>query len=490
MPRKPYNEGPIAVASVRPTGAGETALPAPGQLKMFMSGLEIPIISNLRRLDAAPRKFLFFTASNVVSWQCIVGPTLVLFARRLEMPPSWVGVLISFMPLSMLLVIFTLPLVTWLGPKQVMARGWLLRNMITSVVFLVPLAMAYYGRVAGWYVLATSTLGFCVMRAIGSGGWFPWLHEVVPENQRATFFSTETGIAQLVNVLVLLLQGAILQGDPPVWRFLIIYAIGIFAGLSSITWMLQVPGGEGAREMFSVRASYGSYRIALRDAPFLRFIFLAAVGYSVVTWISASNVLYMRDILGYSSQYILTITAAGSLCVLLSIGAWGRFADHSGSGHAMALTMIAHTLASATLLAMWPGAAWTPWCVPLIFPAAAVFNAAFLMSANRAMLNYVQETGRVGYTNLWIVGTSLALGLTPIFVGMLIDHWRLQGFETCFSIALAGGIACALLSAFLIRDHPQGEHPNLNLLNPVLPWRTLARIAWITVGLHPSNRQG
>ncbi|MBI2434467.1 MAG: hypothetical protein HYV26_16540 [Candidatus Hydrogenedentes bacterium] len=459
-------------------------------LKEFMSSLQIPIISSLRRLDSAPRKFLFFTASNVVSWQCLVGPTLVLFARKLDMPASWVGMLISFMPLSMLLVILTLPLVTWFGPKTIMARGWLLRNLISSLAFAVPLAMYWWGPRAGWYVLGLSTLGFCVMRAIGSGDWFPWLHEVVPEDQRATFFSTETGIAQLVNVLVLLLQGLILQGDPPVWRFLIIYGIGIFAGLISIRWMMQVPGGEGAREMFSLRTSFGSYKIALKDGPFMRFITLASMGFSIVAWITASNVLYMRDALGYSSQYILVITATGSLFVLLTIGAWGRYTDHSGSGHSMSLTMIGHTCAATSLLLLWPGAPWTNWCMPLVVPTTTLFAAAFLMAAHRAMLNYVQETGRVGYTNLWIVGTSLALGVTPILAGQLIDRWHLRGFEACFMISAGAGLICAVLSAWIVRDHPQGEYPDLRLFNPVEPWRTLARIVWVTVGLHPSNRQG
>jgi MFS family permease len=174
----------------------------------------------------------------------------------------------------------------------------------------------------------------------------------------------------------------------------------------------------------------------------------------------------------------------------VTVGAWGRFSDYSGSGHAMSLTMVGHTLAASALLLLWPGAPWTPWLIPLVIPTAAIFAAAFVMAAHRAMLNYVQETGRVGYTNLWIAGTSLALGLTPIAAGLLIDRLDLAGFEICFAISACAGLVCAIVCKWTVRDHPQGEYTDVDLLNPVLPWRTLARIAWITVGLHPSNRRG
>lgn len=45
----------------------------------------------LRELPAAPRRFLYFSTINVISWQCLVGQPLVLFGRALDMPPGWVG---------------------------------------------------------------------------------------------------------------------------------------------------------------------------------------------------------------------------------------------------------------------------------------------------------------------------------------------------------------------------------------------------------------
>ncbi|MCL4219528.1 MAG: hypothetical protein KJ052_21315, partial [Candidatus Hydrogenedentes bacterium] len=67
--------------------------------------MKFPLLRSIGDLDRGPRRFLLFTGFNVVSWQCIVGPALILLARYIEMPASWVGLLISFMPLSTLLVV-------------------------------------------------------------------------------------------------------------------------------------------------------------------------------------------------------------------------------------------------------------------------------------------------------------------------------------------------------------------------------------------------
>ncbi|HNT90018.1 MAG TPA: hypothetical protein PKL84_19295, partial [Candidatus Hydrogenedentes bacterium] len=135
--------------------------------------MRLPIVSVVHELAPPGRRFLYFNFFNVISWQCVVGPAMILFARKIGMPASWVGFLISFMPLTMILVLFTVPLVNRLGPKNVMMKGWLSRNLIMSTVFLMPLAVRFWGPRAGWYVLTGATLGFCIVRAVavGSTDW-------------------------------------------------------------------------------------------------------------------------------------------------------------------------------------------------------------------------------------------------------------------------------------------------------------------------------
>ena len=452
--------------------------------------MPIPILSLLRELSPGPRRFLWFLTANVLSWQCIVGPAMILYGRSIGMPAAWVGCLIASMPLASLLVIGTVPLVTRLGPKRLMLATWLARCLIASAVFLTPWAIARGGAVAGGCVVTAATLGFCLIRAAGVGAWFPWLHEILPPAQRGPYFAADTSITQLTTVVVLIGQGLILHNNPGTAQFFTIYGIGIVAGVLSVVFLARVPGGHAAPRELHAAAGRGAYRIPLADRAFMRFMVLTVASYSSVTWMTASLVLFMRDALHLPSRTIMLVTGLGSFGVLLTIRAWGRFAEHSGSGRAMRKTLVGHSLAASAGLLLLPGAAWTIYLLPVVVVLATTFNSACSMAAHRALLTFVQEEGRIGYTNIWIAANATALGVTPILAGLSIDGFGLNGFRACFAAATMLGLIGAVAAPSIVRDNAEGVSPAMaRLLDPLAPIRTLARIAWITAGLHESNRR-
>jgi len=451
-------------------------------------GFRVPVFHHLNDLAVAPRRFLFFIVFNIVSWQCTVGPSLVLLARRVEMPASYVGFLISFMPLSMVLVVVTGQLVLRYGPKRVMFTAWMLRNLVSCLVFFMPWAFLRHGPHSGWAVLMAATFGFCLMRAIGAGGWFPWLHEVVPQEQRAAYFSAEAAVAQFLNVAVMLAQGLILRDNPGLGRFLIIYAVGIAAGMLSLVWMARVPGGTAVKADLSVSQGFDSYRRALKNRQYMLFVTNASLCFSAIYWFSTAGVLYLNDVLHIASEEVMYVMAAGSVGVMMTIRYWGRFIEHSGSGPGISLTMTAHSLASLGALFLFPDSPVTRFMIYPVFILAAMFNGAMWMTTHRAMFNCVAEDDRIGYTNIFTVGTSLALGLTPILAGLIIDHWGMWGYRFCFVAAAVLGFGCALASNAVCGDGEPADLRMTRLLNLALPVRTVGRIFWVSVGLHESNR--
>ena len=433
-------------------------------------------------LGPGPRRFLVFSALNVVSWQCIMGPPLVLFARKLDMPPSWVGLLLSFLALSMVLVVGTVGIIHRFGPKATMVGSWLLRDLVACSVFLVPWALSQSSSHTAWYALAGSTFGFCALRAFGVAGWFPWLCELIPASQRGTYFSRETVAVHGANVAVLLGQGVLLGSSPTVARFLLIHGIGIAAGLLSVVAITRIPGGKRLPASAVPARGFASYRLAFGDHRFVVFVLVASVSFSAVAWLHAALILFMRDAVRLSPATIVVILSIGSVGTMATITSWGRFADRCGSGRAMFKTLIAHGVVALSFLALLPGAAWT---VPALFPAvtlAVVFSAAFFMAANRALLGFVPAANRVAYSNVWIVGTSLAFGLTPIAVGLAIDAIDMAGYRICFAVAGVTALAGAFGSRLAVRDGEPLRADLGRLLNLVLPLRVLARILWITLG--------
>jgi len=450
--------------------------------------MRVPILSGFQSLESPPRRFLIYVAINVVSWQNIVGPAMILLARKIDMPESLVGLMLSFLPFTSLLLLFTLPLVVRLGPKRVMLWAWFLRNVIACIVFLLPLALATGNKRLAWAVLTVAILGFCIMRALGAGGWLPWLHEIVPMHQRAVYFSTETSITQLINVGVLLLQAWLLAvDDPGIPRFLLIFGIGILMGFVSLVWMQRIPGGAGAEDI-DAHIGLRAYVRAGNDRSFLVFLLIVTFSLSGLVWFGAAYVMYLRDRLLVPDSLTMTITSLGSLGILFTVGSWARFTEAGGSGLAMAKTLIGHTCAPLMMLFAGAHTFESTMIASGAVILACVFSAAFNVAINRAMLNQVPDNDRIGYTALWTVSTALALGITPVAAGFFIEHYSLWGFRLCFLFSAGSTLAGALLSLFYIHDMGIEGKKWVHLLNPALPLRTLGRILWITIGLHESNR--
>ncbi len=424
---------------------------------------------------------------NVISWECIAGSALVLFARHIEMPPSWVGKLLSFMPLSQIIVVFMVPVVTRLGSKRLMYNTWMFRNLTACCVFIMPWAMQWWGPTAAWYVLLTSTLGFCIARSVGAGGWFPWLHEVVPEHQRGLYFSAEASVARLVVLCVAIGQGIILWGNGGLNRYLIIYAIGISSGLFSLVWMKRVPGGDGNPEATFAQGRLAAFSIALKDRRFFRFVLTASFCVSCFSWLGSSMTMYMRDQLGMADLHIMMLVGLGSGGVLFTISSWMRFAEHHGSGHTMFLTLAGHSVIGMVLFALLPGQAWTTYAIVPVYVLLNVLGAAYWVSMNRAMLNCINPENRVTYGSLWTVCTSLSGGATPILAGYIIEWMDLWGFRMCFGIAVVGGALGAVLCRHVVRDGGAQGWDWRRSLTVGAPVRGLTRIVKVTVGLDETN---
>lgn len=398
-------------------------------------------------LAEAPRRFLGFIVFNVVSWHSLMGPALVLFARTLNMPASWIGWLLAAMPLTMLLVIFTEPLVQRLGPKRLLLTTWFVRDCVACVIFLLPWAYHHGGEHWGWAILSAATVGFCVVRALGAGGWLPWVYEFVPEAQRALYFSAETAITQLVIVLVNLAHTIFLHGNPGLDRFIAIYAVGILAGFISLKHLEKVSGGEPMVMTAASPTAHTSWRHVLKDRAFLKFVLTISVGFMALTWFGASVILFLRDGLRMSPNTIMFLMVVGSLSIFLMIRASVGLAERRRVEITLAVMLVLHACAVAVFLFF---QRYHPLLLLVFAPLVAVTNisgASFSVLAHRVMLERISSAWRVSYTLVWTVATSLGLGLTPILAGWVIQQGGAWGYRACFILSILG---CFGTAAFLL----------------------------------------
>jgi hypothetical protein len=256
----------------------------------------------------------------------------------------------------------------------------------------------------------------------------------------------------------------------------------------SLTWMARVPGGLAVKSELTLNQGYESYRRALKNRSYMLFVTNASLSFSALSWFGSAGVMYLKDAIGLSSEEVMYVMAFGSVGIMLTIRFWGLFAEHSGSGSGIFLTLTGHSLVCLAALLLLPGAGATHYALYPVFILAAAFNGATWMATHRAMFNAVAAEDRIGYTNIFTVGTSLALGITPILAGLAIDHLGMWGYRFCFIAAAVVGFGCAVASRYVCKDSEPLDMRLARLLNPALPVRTVGRIFWVSVGMHESNR--
>ncbi len=440
-------------------------------------------LSHWRELDPGAKRFLYFIGFNVLTWQCVCGPTiLVLYAVEIGMPELWIGWLLSFMPFCILSVAFTVPLVERMGPKRLIMRGWIWRSTVALLLFLTPGMTTWWGVVAGWWTVSIAVFLFCLIRAIAVAGWYPWLHELVPKHQRGSYFGFEMIFMQSMTVALTLFLGGILALGDGVNRFYWIFGIGVLSGFASIAFLLTIPGGESYRPVTPLRPM-ASYRAVLADGRFIWFCLRSASGV-ICTWILyTAGTMYLRMGLGYDADLVMWITAFGALGVAVSIHGWGRYADRHGSGPSMFLALLGHGVVALLWLSLGAGGPWIAWAVWPLWALAQMFLTAFHVAKNRAMLTLVRADNRVGYTNVFMILDALAMGLTPVITGWIIQSWGQTGYTISFLLAGGLSLICSIPNAF-VQEEGLAQAPYGALMaRAVAPARTLARVFWVAIGL-------
>lgn len=448
--------------------------------------MALSFVTSFIRLPPAPRAFLFFSLVNLASWQCIVGQVLILFARSLGMPADLVGLLISFVPVSMLLVVVSIPAVEFFGPRKLLITSWLLRTVLISSVFFVPLVTDHFGQRAAWLMLLFAVLGFSLIRAFGVGAWYPWLHEIVPRDNIADYFNSETILVQVANIVLAVAISQVLAHVDGMASFFYVYGAGVVIGLVSVGMLFFMPGGRRSPVVIEGGRRYEAFYRAFADRPYRHFIMIISLALASLMWVGSSAIMYLRDIMHFSDGTIMLITALGGIGVALSVRSWSNRADRGGGNRVMARMLLWHAAATLCWFFLVPGSRFGLLLAVIALVSSMVLSISLSTVAARTMLGQVKEEGRIGYTSLWIIGVSLANGIPPILAGQLIDHFDILGFRLCFAISIGMGVA----ASFLLKNLPEeGVLPDLPyldvLVRPLQPVRWMGRLVWLSLGFSP-----
>ncbi len=346
------------------------------------------------------------------------------------------------------------------------------RAIILRVLALSTL-MYFLAASAPWFGGARIAvlLGAIMLFALGVtgfvAGWYPMLDTFLTRGSRTPFFSRMRFCHQLTSVVFLLVSGALLGANPPVWKLqaVLFAAAVLFCGRGfCVARIPEFPARAPERFGFRDGLLQAVGNKGLTGFSFYLFMLnISTFGTVPLT------MLYLKKGLNTPDNIVVFLSAASLTGMLLGYLGIGRVVRLLGLRRTFPVFHLLYFLLNGSLFFIREGspAAWALTGVILLAYSFLLAGSSILASAemmelavpgNKVMAMAFSGTFSYGATGLARVVPSLLLGS-----GMLVSEWSVNGVAVSRWQTLFLLISCAILfsALFLIlvpAVFPRGEY--------------------------------
>jgi hypothetical protein len=281
-----------------------------------------------QRRPALTRLFSF-NVLNAVNFNIFLGSAVAVFLLRFDASNAQIGLVNALGHTLIPLALLGAALSDRYGEGAVMRLFWFGRSVAMIGILAVPfVARTISDRAAVMVGIATVFLFMC-MRAIGSAGWFPMFQWLVPLRLVTSVTARLTGhnfwIGGFTSIAVASVLGLWERATlTPIWRFEIVFAVGILCGLTSAIFLYRMPfrpvppakpTAETLREALSIAAKRPVFRFNLMQAGYYLAFLLA----------STFSILYLKRIKQMPDADIVMLDMArigGSILMCHLLASW------------------------------------------------------------------------------------------------------------------------------------------------------------------------
>lgn len=363
----------------------------------------------------------WFATFNPLSYQIILGSPMVLYAKTLGASATVLGIIVGMMPL---LVVFQIPAashINRIGYRRFVLAGWGTRVLFIFGMALVPLTSAFLDPRNRLALMLALLFCFNLARGISSSAWLPWISQLVPAGLRGKYLARDAAVQNLASFMVFLISAVCLVGQTQRWQFSLLFAFSAVMGTVSLVFLKRIPDVE-IPTTARTSQSPAPWLAMARYAPF-RKLLRAVIGWSVAYGgITAFTVAYLKVAGGMSESVILLVTSIAYLGGLSSLWLLGHALDRLGSKPVLSFCCVAWVLVLAGWVTLAGGAVQARLLPVLVLQFSMGLLAALANMANiRLAMAIVPAMGRNHFFALYSVVSNVALGLAPIFWGVLID---------------------------------------------------------------------
>ena len=345
---------------------------------------------------------------------------LVLSLGGTEIKIGLISMIVNF---SMVMGIFTIPYLE-VRPRKELLHFWLMISVCAALLFfLLHPVNTLFGPVSAYWFLAAAVFVSQSARMVATSFWMPYLADLIPPPLRGRYFGRMRRLLRIASLSAILLAGFALGTEPDMWRFYLIFIVGIFLQAIRLVYTRRLPSipsqrtGEAESLWENLRRPFG-------DTDYRRYLLFLFFVYLINTATTPFMVPYLRVDLGFPASHTVYTSACIALGSIISLVLWGNLADRRGSRFVFLLSIVAMAASflSFVLLPVGSTRGYMYAAAAFGFLLRGISLSGLGIAYTLRTMNAAKKSYRGSYITVarFIVGISATIG--PLTGGILLEH--------------------------------------------------------------------
>ncbi len=369
-----------------------------------------------------------FSFFNAVSFQIVLGPPMILYAKSLGASSLILGIIASLTPILSISQLVAARHLHRTGYRHFILAGWGARTFFTLCVAILPImpGLAPPLRLAA---LVALLFIFNFLRGIVAGAWLPWLTILIPEEMRGRFLSRDQAFLQIGCLSALLVSAWIMSGEAEPLEYTAVFGISLVAALASLWFIRRIPEADSQEE----RRQSGTpvpWMAMLRHPPFARLLWFTTAYAAAIGSMGVFIVEFLAVRGKFAEDAILLLGSPTFIGAVLGVTLASPRMDASGSKPWLRGSLLLLAGVIAGWLALAGGVVpMNPAFVGALNFFGGLAGALFGVANIRITMGSIPVMGRNHFFALYSVISGLALGFAPILWGATLDLLKMLNIQ-------------------------------------------------------------
>lgn len=261
----------------------------------------------------------------------VTGPFLVAFALGLGASNTVIGLLSAVGPLTQLVQLPAVAIITRLRARKVVAFWTALPGRLTWVfIAFIPWLAPASSRVG---LLVSALLLSSALGTIAGAAWNPWMRDFIPESEAARLFAHRLSAGTAASAATSLIAGAAVDDWlprvlPPLAPYSAVFLTGTVVGVIGLLFLARIP--EPRMPSAEARPLGDILRAPFQSRNFRQLILFLGTWNFAVNLASPFVTVYLLRRLEVSMAWAVGLSVVSQVANAYFLRLWGPLADRFG----------------------------------------------------------------------------------------------------------------------------------------------------------------